>query len=736
MSSHQESLPLHHHDIPSQHLLTRQQNDRFSCTKVPPESRHWSGLAMINRPSIARRSCDQCRARKIGCDRAHPCSNCVTGRVECTHSAVASTVKPTTPKQRVLISAQYERKIDDIARDIDGIKTLLQNLDVRKDLPAPPPPPPPPPPPQINTFTPSSSAYEQGTPLNGYPSAPPPTTVPRWDHSAHVVDFLNALVYDQSLPRARPESSQVLSSLENLATALEYSDVTHSWARVDTRAAEGEDVEMPPQTAVVDIIRWAKAHEHHSRLQWIVKTLSLDKFEEICCKVYFPVKGHTDAEYIITCSFLAYVFAEHATIYGNSLSAEYCQRCRALLGRALLRLSLYLPASMEMVVALTQGALYSIEESRASRAWTLISSALSMCQTLGYHRLNPKDSQDSAQQAKQRLFWAVYSYENSIALRLGRSSGIRDSDITLPRQPGEPRYLHVSRIQRQVWDRLYSPAGLATPAHERGLVVQDLAGQLRAVLEDVYAEMSALLPTEAVGRAGDPETDPMRIVYLQCDLVCNLSLLTLVLRAVPMPMGEPWQVSHECVEVARNTFEVHQQCIRSIHACRDPLIAKKYISWAILQTPFVPFSILFSRAVHLSDGDDLGRLETFAASLEPAEASEGAAPTHPHRLYDLLCQAARLRMDASTMASSQLSTDRSTSSKLPVASPGASLAGHDAPGCVATAGPAFAGSDDAAPAPDMHMDMPLLEGVDGTSLGNWYYGNQQLMCFLDEDCFF
>lgn len=209
----------------------------------------------------------------------------------------------------------------------------------------------------------------------------------------------------------------------------------------------------------------------------------------------------------------------------------------------------------------------------------MLSSALSMCQTLGYHRLNPRDSQDSAQQAKERLFWTVYSYENGMALRLGRSSGIRDSDITLPRQPDEPRYLHVSRIQRQVWDRLYSPAGLATPAHERGLVVQDLAGQLRAVLEDVYTEISALLPTEPARRAGDPETDPMRIVYLQCDLVCNLSLLTLVLRAVPVPMGESWQVSHECVEVARNTFEVHQQCIRSVHACRDPLIVKKYISW-------------------------------------------------------------------------------------------------------------------------------------------------------------
>lgn len=65
---------------------------------------------------------------------------------------------------------------------------------------------------------------------------------------------------------------------------------------------------------------------------------------------------------------------------------------------------------------------------------------------------------------------------------------------------------------------------------------------------------------------------------------------------------------------------------------------------AILYCPFVPFSILFSRAVQLLDTAELARLDRFATSLQ-----SGTNPpeeiTHPYRLYQLLCQAARLYFD-------------------------------------------------------------------------------------------
>jgi hypothetical protein len=68
---------------------------------------------------------------------------------------------------------------------------------------------------------------------------------------------------------------------------------------------------------------------------------------------------------------------------------------------------------------------------------------------------------------------------------------------------------------------------------------------------------------------------------------------------------------------------------------------------AILYCPFVPFSILFTRAVQLSDIADLCRLERFAASLQPPPTLIETI-THPYRLYKLLCQATRLYFDLDT----------------------------------------------------------------------------------------
>lgn len=63
---------------------------------------------------------------------------------------------------------------------------------------------------------------------------------------------------------------------------------------------------------------------------------------------------------------------------------------------------------------------------------------------------------------------------------------------------------------------------------------------------------------------------------------------------------------------------------------------------AIINAPFVPFSILFNQVIQHIDLDDLDRLDRFAASLKPQEDTEMITITHPYRLYEILCRAARL----------------------------------------------------------------------------------------------
>ncbi|KAI8711625.1 Zn(2)-C6 fungal-type domain-containing protein [Fusarium sp. LHS14.1] len=655
------------------------------------------------RPIITRRSCDQCRARKVGCDRGSPCSNCLSARVECTHSAVTS--KPATGKQRVLISTQYERKIDNIARDIDDIKLLLQELNLPGQQTASEAQQP------LSKVT--SNSHDKPISVNITTAAP--ATIAQWDHSSHVIDFVRALVEDRSGmnhdgPGPDSESSQVISSLRNLLDALENPSIARN-PRPDTSTTGNQQAStaMPPLESVVSILRWARVHQNSHRLSWICKVLPFDKFEEICRKVYFAVDDYTEAEFIISNSFLSYVFGEHAVIRGDATSREYCTLCRSNLGNAISRLPLFLPASMEMIAALTLGALHSVEDSKASRAWTLLSNALSLCQTLGYHRLSSSKRGTGADQDTQKqLFWAVFGYESGLSLRLGRSSGIRDSDIATPVNPNEPRFIKVSRVQRQVYDRLYSPTSLSASSDDRYQTCQSLSQEMRATIDETRVELSE---ATREAEAGNSEADPMRVIYLQCDFVCQSSLLALILKAIPP--GQHRDIPVNCTVVARSTLDMHERCMEGMRRCKDLLVVRKYVNWALLNTPFVPFSILFAHAIERLDMEDFARLERFAVSLK-LEAADTEPLTHPHRLYELLCKAGRLYLSSNTLLS-QLG-DTLDPNML------ATLASAEHMGIMTETGTAMQG-------PDYYGDYML-------DLGGWYHDNQQLMSLLDEDFMF
>ena len=138
---------------------------------------------------------------------------------------------------------------------------------------------------------------------------------------------------------------------------------------------------------------------------------------------------------------------------------------------------------------------------------------------------------------------------------------------------------------------------------------------------------------------------------------------------------------------------------------------------AILQVPFVPFSILFTRAIRLAGHDELSRLEDFSASLQPEASSStlSESVTHPCRLYTLLCQAARMYIGPSIQQQQQQNPP--------------------------TADPTLVHPDSF----EHFSVVDFGERTDGATgagdfnsygLSDWYYGNQQLMQLLDEDVMF
>ncbi|RGP81061.1 hypothetical protein FLONG3_850 [Fusarium longipes] len=182
----------------------------------------------------------------------------------------------------------------------------------------------------------------------------------------------------------------------------------------------------------------------------------------------------------------------------------------------------------------------------------------------------------------------------------------------------------------------------------------------------------------------------------------------MVLRAIPTGMDA--EADERCVTVARNTLDLHEQCMRLVDGCKDPLLIKRYISWAILHTPFFPFSIVFDHAVRHSDTDDLGRLERFAASFKSDVANREAA-THPHRLYELLSQAARLCV--------QLDSE----------SPYSSMT-------VPSLGDSAMTESEVADTLNYTTvdDMVFTSGQERAfNIGDWFHGNQQFLRLLHED---
>ncbi|KAF3800209.1 hypothetical protein GCG54_00003737, partial [Colletotrichum gloeosporioides] len=594
-----------------------------------------------------------------------------------------------------------EKKIDDIAKGIDGIKLILQSLD----------------PAQI-----PKSALNAVTGNAPESSAPPlitrdtiATNVSSFDHSAHVIDLLKSVLEDGTVTSngSSPETSEVVSSLTDLTRTLEDppSGGNHrSGGRTVAKGGHIDDDQMPPIRDVLEILRWVRAREHFFRIARISRVLPTEYFAEICRKMYFAIDAYTEIDFVLANGYLAYIFAEHLITTGLNDYREHWLMCRKNLHDAVARLPLLLPASMDAVAALTVAAYDAMENAKATVAWSLISSAASLCQTLGYNRPSPRrrarNGSIASTDTQESLFWSVYSLDKGLSLQLDRAPNIRDVDISISFNPdSQPRSIRLARIQGKTYEQLYSPQGLSRPVLERGHDAEVLATQLREMIRDVHVDMENANNSDPVA-----DEDPLRVLYLQCHLVCHTSLLTLILRAIPSVGSSPSGASDECVAVARLALEIHHQCMTSIRNCKsDPQIVNKYISWAILNMPFVSFSVLFLHAVRTADDADLAVLDRFARSLQPEDQASDCS-THPHRIYELLCRAARLHIESKTGGLDSSMNQHPLESLLDI----------DVP--------------DARSLETTRHGNEIFE-TDGSGLGNWYREQQHFLGLLNENAF-
>src|SRR5688572_5405143 len=200
----------------------------------------------------------------------------------------------------------------------------------------------------------------------------------------------------------------------------------------------------------------------------------------------------------------------------------------------------------------------SIENGNAMTAWTFVSTAWDLFQRAGYRLSSSTAGQPSSTHpTHESVFWALYELDKGLALRLGRSPMIRDLDISVPsRGILEPRSIRVARIQGKIYEELCSPRGSTRPLEERAYHAEVLSSELRRIIAETNTQLTVcvrphsvdinLLPGLSVTEpslkaAGSQSTDdmmePLCVLHLRSELVCQFSLLALTLRMTPSATG-------------------------------------------------------------------------------------------------------------------------------------------------------------------------------------------------------
>ncbi|KAK1829713.1 fungal-specific transcription factor domain-containing protein [Podospora conica] len=708
-----------------------------------PESSAISSVAPPPPPTVPR-ACDPCRTRKIRCDREVPCSHCKQAKIDCSINLESR------PKEkraaRVLVTPQYEKKIDHIDRRLELVVRLLQ--DIKAQIP----------PSASNVPSPDSASTGPSikvTPPVASPACHSPSSSRNEAPDASVVEgdssltahstFANNLllkVVGQLEDPSRLQMGETLDTLRHLVDAMKQQPASHEMTYPNAQSltlsasAMLKGLELPPIKDAVKVLGLATANRS-SALSWIFEAFPADMFPEMCMRVYFS-DDYNISEYIIVNAGLHVLFwaSDRLTSAPDAdAHIRYAIMCGKNIEVALANLPLHMPTDLVSIMALMSGAMYAVELSKPSLAWILTAKASELCQTLGYHRIDTfrNENQESAHH-KQFVFWAVYVISQGLCLRLGRCSTIQDYDITIPypyrfephRRPIcalSTSWIRAAKLQGEIYERLYCPDAITQPENVRRSRVQALVRSSEEV-EAFAASVVNDFEATCIEIAGEAFTR----FFNTADKVIRLAMLCTILRAVPNPPGSSTTFSDECIAAARASLDEHHACMDINNANHLGLFAT-YMNWTILFCPFVPYITLFVNVIETLNRDDLSRLRAFLASISSSEqAPETEAVVKTRRLFQVLYNVALHYVENASRGKE--SAPRSVTQAEPdgvdayLATLGLCAQGVADTQHQQREGYMAGEADESLTARGVN---PMLWMSNGSQLEDWFYSNQQMM---------
>ncbi|OAX81844.1 hypothetical protein ACJ72_03809 [Emergomyces africanus] len=540
--------------------------------------------------------CENCRLRKIKCDKAIPCSSCGTLGIAC--QAASSRL---TERLRVPPSTN-ERTLERIQDRLSAVEKSIQEL--------------------TNRSAPGSvaSSNHHSPSISTQSSLELTTAAFEGQSSFGSATLLAKKAADLSVARV-PGSKldeNVYRALLSLKSSLDkHHPSPRSSETIEIPSTNVSNLNLPPVAFVVSLVKRIKAQPPF----FLVNNSWRDylQVERLCQKIYFPSEPITAGSITLMHGLLYFIIRDYIHIRDTSLShsdctlyADMCEK-RFLLG--LKSYDMFVSPTLEKVQALLIGVIKCQEESNLPLCWTYLSIAFDMCQSMGYHRNSElKNDPFPVAEEKRHVFWKLYMVDKNLSLNLGRTSHFQDHDIdcgifipsTDAHQYPWDLMAHViikfSSIQGRVYDKLYSVAASRSSQEEKMQVMEQLSTELIGVRNE-------LLTIDVSGGYYAESLQGMAA----CAEFITYSVLTVIYRAQMSPNA--MAISSKCLEAAKLGLQSHLKCF-SYFRERNSYKQAEYVTLILLYPSFTPFVIVFTHAIATGDTEELALLRETVGSLE------------------------------------------------------------------------------------------------------------------------
>ncbi|RVD87319.1 uncharacterized protein DFL_001561 [Arthrobotrys flagrans] len=583
-------------------------------------------------PSVLTQACENCRRRKVKCNRQDPCSNCLTSNLECRPAKRVIEHRP-----RVVLSSNYQKSIDEINRDKSAETPSFRSA--------------------------GYSASSSDGMASGSVSTPAPPAFEGDSSFATQTVMAGELIAKQG--QKSNEILDALSSLKDLMNTSSIDGFSNGFDDLyfdqDERPKSLPEMELLPAQFVISILRKLKEYPSVHYLAYAMRDQMA--LEKICQAVYFPTEPVSLGQLTTMHGLLLFLLEEYIALNDPILNgwdaAKFLSLCEKNLHIGCQSYEILAVPHVDNVKALTLGVIFAQLSSKPLLAWTLCSAAARHVFTLGYHRERSlKSDPPNVADEKRHLFWSLYGVDKNLSLTLGRASNFQDFDIDTeyfsvsktegiaPWDQASIAFISLGRLQGMVYDQLYSATALKKSQAERHALISDLDAQLRPWLErwrEVQSRISVDVVMSAIETAYYSEYfdlffGPTDIIYY--------SVQTTLHRAASMGEGvHTTEITAACFEAAAMGLHCHLKFL--------PIFKKKigsnnmdaYVSWVLLYTSFTPLIVVFLHSVASNDPSDVKLLHDFLDSIEPiAHVSKDSA-----RLFEVtkvFCRVAKALVDS------------------------------------------------------------------------------------------